>query len=141
MFFRIWVMFWNISKIYFFIFFRIQSIKSNCCITFSQSSFSNGKFIPSQLFLFIKGLIFVILCRSFFISSWFNTIVTAYWKHVLPSLLTGFIVAVFVPNQENLYLIHHDLDLFHDIYNRVNKLNQRQTHYLSLIPNWFDVYF
>ena len=36
---------------------------------FFQSSFSNGKFIPAQLYLFIKGLMFVILCRSFLISS------------------------------------------------------------------------
>ena len=36
---------------------------------FFQLFFSDGKFIPSQLYLFIKGLIFVILCGSLFISS------------------------------------------------------------------------
>ena len=34
---------------------------SNLC----QSSFSDGKCVPSHLYLFIKGLIFVILCGSF----------------------------------------------------------------------------
>ena len=35
---------------------------------FFQLSFCGGTFIPSQLHLFIKGLIFVMLCGSFFIS-------------------------------------------------------------------------
>ena len=38
-------------------------------------------------------------------------------------------------------MIHHNLDLFYDIYNTINENNQRQTHYLSLIPNYFDIYF
>ena len=36
---------------------------------FFQLSFSDGKFIPSQLYLFIKGLIFVIPSECFPISS------------------------------------------------------------------------
>ena len=43
--------------------------------------------------------------------------------------------------QENVYMIHHDLDLFYDIYNTINTHNWRKTHYLSLIPNYFDIYF
>ena len=31
-------------------------------------------------------------------------------------------------------MIHHNLDLFYDIYNTANEHNQRQTLYLSLIP-------
>ena len=43
-------------------------------------------------------------------------------------------------NQENLYSIHHDLELFFNIYNTINEHNRRQTNYLSLIPNCFDMY-
>ena len=133
-----------IGRIYVF-FFSIQNIKSNCSITFLKIFpiiFFWWKITPSQLYLLIKGLIFVILCGSFFISSWFNVTATAYWKHLLSFLLMGFIVFIcFLSNQENLYIIHHDLDLFYDIYNTITRHNWRQTHYLSSILNYFDIYF
>ena len=50
---------------------------------FFWSSFSDGKFIPSQLYLFIKGLIFVILSGLCPIFLWFNATVTTYSKHFL----------------------------------------------------------
>ena len=37
-------------------------------------------------------------------------------------------------------MIHHDLDLFYNC-NTINEHDQRQTHYLLLIPNYFDIYF
>ena len=37
-----------------------------------QSCFSNGKFIPSQLYILIKTLIFVIFSECYPISLWFN---------------------------------------------------------------------
>ena len=40
----------------------------------------------------------------------------------------------FSSTQENLYIIHHGLDLFYEIYNTVTEHNQRQTHSLSFIP-------
>ena len=108
-----------------------------------QSSFSDGKFICSQLYLFIKCLIFVILVVSFFISSWLNTAVTTYWKHLF-FILTRFIYCYLyclLSNQENVYMIHHNLDLSYDSYNTIAEHNYIQTHYLSLIPNYFDIYF
>ena len=42
---------------------------------------------------------------------------------MLSFLLIGFIVFLFLSNQENEYMIHHDLDLFYDIYNTVTKYN------------------
>ena len=54
---------------YIFFFFSIQSVKSNCYIVFLKFFpiiFSDGKHILSQLYLFVKGLIFVIICSSFF---------------------------------------------------------------------------
>ena len=107
-----------------------------------QTSFSDGKSIPSKLYLFIKGLMFVILCRSFMISSWFNVTITAYWKHLLPILLIGLIVAfLFLFNQENLYVIHHDSDLSYDIYNTITEDNQRQTHYCDVNFLWIKNFF
>ena len=41
---------------------------------------------------------------------------------------------------ENLNLIHQASDLFYGIYNKINEHNRRQTYYLSLIPNYFDIY-
>ena len=38
-------------------------------------------------------------------------------------------------------MIHHDLDLFYEIYITVNEHNRRQTHHLSSVPNYFDIYF
>ena len=74
------------------------------------------------------------------ISSWFNATVTAYEKHLLSFLLIVFIVA-FLSNQENLYVIHHDSDLFYDINITINEYTGRQTHHLSSIfPNRFDIY-
>ena len=45
----------------------------------------------------------------------------------------GFIAAFFLSNQENLYMIHDNLDLFYDIYNTITEHNRRQNHYLSSI--------
>ena len=38
-------------------------------------------------------------------------------------------------------MAHHDFDFFDDIYNTINEHNQRQTHNLSSIPNYFDIHF
>ena len=38
-------------------------------------------------------------------------------------------------------MIHHDLDLFYDIYNILKEHNRRQTHYVSSIVNCFDMHF
>ena len=38
-------------------------------------------------------------------------------------------------------MIHHDWSLFYDIYNTITKHNRRQSHYLSSILNYFDIYF
>ena len=94
---------------------------------FFQSSFSDGKFIPSQFYSFIKGLNFVILCGSFVICSKFKTTTTAYSKQLLSFLLMGFIVVFLILfNQENLYMIHHNSDLFYDIYNTINEHNRNK---------------
>ena len=56
---------------YIFSFLSYETLKEIVTLffsSFSQSPFSDGKFIPSQ-FLFIKDLICVILCGSLFISS------------------------------------------------------------------------
>ena len=82
--------------IYIYIF-SIQIIKSTCSIIFlnlfPNFFLSDEKFVPGRLYLFIKGLIFVVLGISFLISSWFNLAVTVYWKHLLSFLLIGFVVA------------------------------------------------
>ena len=129
---------WNISRIYFF-FFSIQNIKRNSYNIFL-------KFFPIIFFwwniyyfpvnLPIKVSTFVILCGSFFISSWFNTTVTTFWKHLFTFLLIGFIVVFlsvylfvwFLSNQENLYMIHDDSGLFYGIYNTINEHNQIWNH-------------
>ena len=90
---------------------------------------------------FIKGLIFVILWGSSFIFSWFHLTVPACWKHLL-SFLLGFIVAFLfcIQSGESIY----DAPWFgfiYDIYKPITEQSQRQTHYLSLIPNYFDIYF
>ena len=114
----IWVMFRNKSKIYFF-FFSIQDINSNCYTFFNFFPIIFfWKCILFQFYLSMKGLIFAILLQIFPVSSWF-------W-HKCYSILKAFLIFfieetycsffVFLSNDENLYMIHHDSDLFHDIY-------------------------
>ena len=112
---------------------------------FSQPSFFDRNFICYQLYLFIKDLIFVILCGFFFISSWFNAAVTTYWKCLLCFFIDGIYCCHFVFDPIKriyIYMIHQDSDLFYDIYNTVNEHNWRQDHYFSLIrPTYFDISF
>ena len=121
-----------------FFYCSIQNIKSNCWIFFTiffQSIFSDGKSFPSQLYLFIQGLI---VCYSFSIFSyflWLNPTAIVFWKYLWYFLLIGFIIAFsFLFNQKNLYMIHQDTDLFFDVCNAINELNWRQTN-LQLF--WF----
>ena len=143
MFFTIWVMFWNIGRIYFFLF-SIQNIKSNCSIILLKLFriiFFCWKFIPSQIWLFIKDLIFVILLEYFSTSSWFNATVKAYWKYLFFLLARFIVVFLLFSNQKNLFMIHHNQDLFYDIYNKLNEHNRIETTYLPLIlANCFNIY-
>ena len=64
-----------------------------------------------------------------------------YWKYLLSFYWWDLLLLLcFLLNQENLYLIHHNLNLFCDVCNTINEHNSRQTHYLSLITNYFDVW-
>ena len=93
----------------------------------------------SSPFIFIdKRFNFCYYICMFSYFSRFNTTVTAYWKHLLSLLLIRFVVAFFVfyPVKR----IYNGLDLFYDIYNTINEHTQRQTHHLSLIPNYFNIY-
>ena len=136
-------MFWNISRIYIFLF-SIQNIESNCSIilfNFFRIIFFWWK-IDSFRVIFIKDLTFAIFTRFFPTSSRSNATASVYWKHLLSfywwNLLLHF---CFLSNQENQYMIHLNLTLFYDIYNTTTEHNRRETHYLSVIPNYFDIYF
>ena len=75
LFFAIWVIFRNISRMYFFSILAYKTLSVIVALFFSnffQLSFSIEKFILSQLYLFIKGLILVIPCGSFYISLFLN---------------------------------------------------------------------
>ena len=85
---------------------------------FFKSYSSDWKFILSQLYLFIKSLIFVIIFGFFPISSLFNSTVTTYGKHLLSFLLIGFIVNF-------LFFIQLGKSIYYNIYNALNGTNQR----------------
>ena len=81
-------MFWKISRIYFF-FFSIQKIKKNCYVIFLKFSaiiffWLKISFVP--VIFIIKVLIFVILCRSFFLSlhnlSWMLTYLLSFFDWI-----------------------------------------------------------
>ena len=38
-------------------------------------------------------------------------------------------------------MTYHDCDLFYETYKTITENNRRKTHYLSSIPNYFDIYF
>ena len=44
-------------------------------------------------------------------------------------------------SQKNLYMIHHNSDLFYDMSNTITEHNQRQTNYLLSILNYFGYLF
>ena len=138
-------MFWNISRIYFFLFQYTKHWEQY--LEYFPQFFSNFFFwwkMRSFPFIFIyKKFNF---CYSlqivFVISSWWNLTVKAYWKHLWSFLYMKFIAFLFLSNQENLYMIHHGSNLFYDFYNTINQHNQRQTHYSSSIfLHFFDILF
>ena len=47
----------------------------------------------------------------------------------------------FLSSQKNLYMIHHNSDLFYDMSNTITEHNQRQTNYLLSILNYFGYLF
>ena len=47
---------------------------------------------------------------------------------------------LFFDQSREFVMIHHNLDLFCDIYNTIIENNRRQTHYFSSIVNYFDIY-
>ena len=63
---------------------------------------------------------------------------TIYYLFYRWNLLLSF---CFLSNQDNLYMIHQDSDLFYDIFNTIIEHNKKQTHYPSSILNYFDIYF
>ena len=121
LFFTIWIKFWNMNRIWFF-FFSIQNVKSNCYIIFSQFFpiiFFWWKIYSFPAIFFVKALLFVILCGSFLISSWFSATVTEYWKNIC-LIYWWDLLLLFLSSQEDLYMTHHDSNLFYDIYNIIN---------------------
>ena len=48
----------------------------------------------------------------------------------------------FLYNQENLYMIQYDADLFYDLFNTINEHNQEQNHYLLVMfPTQLHIFF
>ena len=104
-----------------------QNSKNNCCVIFSNLLhffISNEMFIPSQLYRFIKDLIFYTLCKI-------------YWQRqsVLKTSIViklRYIVAfLFLSNQDNLYMIQRDSDLFYDIFYTINQSKTRPLHLID----------
>ena len=132
-------MFWDMQDIFFLFGYKaLRAIVTLFCSSFFESSFLDGNFIHFQIYLFIKSLIFVILCGSFFIFIWFITTGTVFWKNLLSFDLL--LLFCFLLSHESLYIFHHDWDLFYDIYNIITKHSWRQTHYFSAILSCFDIF-
>ena len=75
----------NVGRIYFLVlaYQTLRAIFRSSFPNFFQSPFSDGFFISFQLYLSMKGLIFVILSECFHVFSRFNATVLAYRKHLL----------------------------------------------------------
>ena len=134
------------SRIYIYFFLAYQTIRAIVTLFFSfcfQSSFSDGWFIPSQLYLFIYNRFN--FCYSLSIFFYFFMIQCEFYR-VLKTFAIFFIDGIyycffcFFSKQENSYMIHYDLDSFYDIFNTITEHNLRQNHYLSSILNYFDIY-
>ena len=133
-------MFWNISKICFF-FFSMQIIKSNCYISFLN-------LFPIIFFWWkIYSFLFIFIYKrcNFCYSLWmFFLLLNDLTRSRVSKTFVIFFINGIYCNFFVLYpirRIYHDSDLFYFIYNPISEHNQRQTHYISLIPNYFDIYF
>ena len=80
MLFKLWVLYWNVSGI-FFLMFRIQN---------SSNSWYRIYFFP--VICIYKRLNFLYYFLILYYFSWFNTTVTASWKRLLSLLLMGIIL-------------------------------------------------
>ena len=120
-------MFWNVSRVYFsFLAYKtLWAIVTLFFSNFFQSSFCDGKFIPSQLYSFVKGLILLFFADLFLflrnLTQLLQRIGSTYYLFYWQDLLLLF---NFLSNQENWYMIHHDSDLFCDIYNTTAEHNR-----------------
>ena len=124
LFFKIWVMFWNINRIYFFIF-SIKNIKSNCYIIFFI--FFPIIFFWWNIYSFLVLFIYkrFDFCYSLQMFSYFFII----WRNCY-NILKAFIFCfidriyccffVFYPISR-IYMIHQNWDLFYEIYNTINE--------------------
>ena len=115
LFFTGWVMFWNISWIYFFSF-NIQNIKRNCWIIFLKRF---------QSYLVIKGLILIFFADLF----WFFHDLMQQLLHAEkiyhPQFLDLLLLFSFLSSLENQRMVPHVENLSHDIYNTTVKLNRK----------------
>ena len=138
-------MFWNISRINFYIFSK-QKMKSNCYITFLNFFpiiFFWWKIYSSLVIFIYKRFNFYYSFQIFFLflhnlTQMLQRVEDIYYPFYWWELLLCF---WFLSNQENLYMIHHDFDFFYDICNTINEHNRRQTSCFLLILNYFDTYF
>ena len=138
-----WVMFWNLSRVYFF-FFILQNITSNRYIFVPRLfpiNFFWEKFYSTPVIFIYKWFNFRYTLWIFFDLFIINGTVTVYQKHLLSFLLMGFIVAFLVCIQSGESISDPPLFGFimilHWIYirNTIADHSWRQTHYLSLILN------
>ena len=127
-------MFWNISRIY--IFFLTYKTSGAICYIISLSFFSNIFFWWKNYFFSVtfiyKRLQFCNSLQRFFLFLYNLTRLLQYIETIFYLfLLTGIFLLFFsvLSNQENLAMIHHDWDLFYDIYSTATEHNQRQTQY------------
>ena len=136
------IMFWNINRIYFsfLVCKTLRAIVTSFLLSFFQSSFFWWKIYSFPYIFIYKRFNF---CYSFGMLSYFFMICSGSYI-ILKVFYIIFIDKIYcccLSSQENLYMIHHNSDLFYDIYYTINEHNQRQTYYLSSIPNYFDICF
>ena len=120
----------DISRIYFsaLVYKTLSAIATLYSSMFFLTRFSDGLFIPFWLCLFIKDLIFIFLCISFLIFHALTQLLQCIENIGYPFFWWNLLLLFsFLSNQENLYMIPYDSDLFHYIYNTINKQNRRQT--------------
>ena len=121
-FFTIWIMFWNIFRLYFLLL-AYNTLRTILRSFFSNLHFSVRKCIAPQLYLFIKCLILILFADSFLFLhdlTWMLHYIESiyyvfYWLDFL-------LLFLFLFNQENLFIIHHNLQLFYEFYDTTNEV-------------------
>ena len=129
--FKVWILFWNISRICFF-FYNIQNLKSNSYIIFLKLFLTI--FFWWKLYSFLVIFIHKRLNFCYYLWVFFCFfVILHYYYNVLKAFIIFFIDGIYYC----FFALYPTRSIIEKL---INEHNWTQTHYLLLIQNYFGIY-